>query len=80
MNEFCSTYGLERDVGQPATDFSVDVSFGDGYNTSTTLKALLAKLVESGTVESNSCPECDALITDQRVVYTQVRGRPPVWL
>ncbi|CAM9615120.1 unnamed protein product, partial [Ectocarpus sp. 13 AM-2016] len=72
MNGFCSTNGLERDVGQPATDFSLDVSFDDGCNTPTTLKALLHKLTKSCTVENNSCPGCDAVITDQRVVYTQL--------
>ncbi|CAN0097450.1 unnamed protein product, partial [Ectocarpus sp. 12 AP-2014] len=72
MNGFCSTNGLERDVGQPATDFSLDMSFDDGCNTPTTLKALLHKLTKSCTVENNSCPGCDAVITDQRVVYTQL--------
>ncbi|CAN0576022.1 unnamed protein product [Ectocarpus sp. 12 AP-2014] len=80
MNRFCSTRGVERDVGKPATDLSVDVSFEDGCNNPTTLELLLQKLTKSCTVESSGCPGCDALITDQRVVYTRVRGRPPVWL
>jgi len=80
MNVFCPMHGLDRDVGKPATDPSLHVSFDDECDTPTTLAALLDKLLKPETVLNSSCPGCEAHITDQRAVYTQVRGRPPVSL
>ena len=68
-------YGVERDAGQPATDFSVHVSFEDARDEPTTLQASLDDLVKSGTVETQNCPGCQALIADQRVEYNQVCRR-----